>query len=134
MDASVQKKFETYPGSAQACFLEVRTAIFAVAKAEGLGVVMETLKWGEPSYCVKGGSALRLDWKPKFPQQLSLYVNCQTSLVETFKEVFGDIFRYQGQREIVFPLAEDLPLTELKVCISLSLRYHKIKNLRLLGL
>jgi hypothetical protein len=134
MDVNVQKKFETYPSSAQAYFLELRAAIYDVAKTEALGVVEESLKWGEPSYWVKGGSALRLDWKLKSPQQLSLLVNCKTSLVETYKEVFGDIFQYEGRREIVLPLAKSLPVTELKVCISLSLRYHKIKKLVLLGL
>jgi Domain of unknown function (DU1801) len=133
MELNVKQKYESYPENARALFSIIRTAIFEVAQSEALGNIEETLKWGEPSYLVKGGSTLRIDWKPKFPNQLSVYFNCKTTLVETFKEIFGNIFRYEGNREIVFLLSEEVPLQELKICISLSLRYHKIKNLPLLG-
>ncbi len=133
METNVKKKYDAYPDSVQKYFLNIRAAIFEVAKAEGLDIE-ETLKWGEPSYLAKGGSTIRVDWKPKFPNQLSVYFNCKTSLVETFKEVFGNVFRYEGNREVIFALSETLPLTEFKACVSLSLRYHKIKNLPLLGM
>lgn len=133
MELKVKQKYESYPENARALFSIVRAAIFEVAKSEALGNIEETLKWGEPSYLVKGGSAIRIDWKSKFPNQLSVYFNCNTALVETFKEIFGDIFRCEGNREVVFLLSEKVPLQELKICISLSLRYHKIKNLPLLG-
>jgi hypothetical protein len=134
MEPSVKKKFESYPDNAQAMFIKIRNAIFEVTQAEGLGSIEETLKWGEPSYLAKGGSTVRIDWKPKFPNQLSIYFNCKTTLIETFKEVFGDVFKYEGNREIVLMLSEKIPLSELKICISLSLRYHKIKKLPLLGM
>ena len=133
METNVKKKYDAYPDGVQKYFLNIRAAIFEVAKAEGLDIE-ETLKWGEPSYLAKGGSTIRVDWKPKFPNQLSVYFNCKTSLVETFKEVFGNVFRYEGNREVIFSLSETLPLTEFKTCVSLSLRYHKIKNLPLLGM
>jgi hypothetical protein len=134
MEPSVKKKFESYPDNAQAMLIKIRNAIFEVTQAEGLGSIEETLKWGEPSYLAKGGSTVRIDWKPKFPNQLSIYFNCKTTLIETFKEVFGDVFKYEGNREIVLMLSEKIPLSELKICISLSLRYHKIKKLPLLGM
>ena len=133
MELNVKQKYESYPENARALFSIIRTSIFEVAQSEALGNIEETLKWGEPSYLVKGGCTLRIDWKSKFPNQLSVYFNCKTTLVETFKEIFGNIFRYEGNREIVFLLSEEVPLQELKICISLSLRYHKIKNLPLLG-
>jgi Domain of unknown function (DU1801) len=134
MEISVAKKYESYPDNAKIFFMKIRAVIFEVAENEGLGDVEETLKWGEPSYLVKGGSTIRVDWKPKFPNQLSVYFNCKTSLVETFREIFGDTFQYEGNREIVFLMFKKLPLTEFKTCISLSFRYHKIKNLPLLGM
>jgi hypothetical protein len=134
MDPNVKQKYESYPSKAQIIFLKIRDAIFEVAHADGVGSIEETLKWGEPSYLVKGGSTIRMDWKPKNPNQISVYFNCKTTLVETFKEIFGDVFRYEGNREIVLLLSEELPLAELKICISLSLRYHKIKSLPLLGM
>ena len=133
MELNVKQKYESYPENARALFSIIRTSIFEVAQSEALGNIEETLKWGEPSYLVKGGCTLRIDWKSKFPKQLTVYFNCKTTLVETFKEIFGNIFRYEGNREIVFLLSEEVPLQELKICISLSLRYHKIKNLPLLG-
>lgn len=133
MESNVKRKFESYPDNVKELFLMVRATILEVAKIEGLGEVEETLKWNEPSFLVKGGSAIRVDWKSKFPNQLSVYFNCKTSLVETFQEVFGSVFRYEGKREIVFSLSEEIPLTEFKSCISLSFRYHKVKNLPLLG-
>lgn len=134
MELNVKKKYASYPDNAKNYFINIRTVILEVAKAEDLGEVEETLKWNEPSYRVKGGSTLRVDWKPKSPNNLSVYFNCKTSLVETFKEVFGNTFRYDGNREIMFSLTEELPLTEFKACVSLTLRYHKIKNLPLLGM
>jgi hypothetical protein len=134
MELNVKQKYESYPEKAQALFSIIRAAIFEVAQSESLGNIEETLKWGEPSYLVKGGSTLRINWKSKFPDQLSVYFNCKTTLVETFREIFGNIFTYEGNREIVFLLSEEVPMSELKICISLSLRYHKIKNLPLLGM
>ena len=134
MDLNVNKKYASYPDNAKVYFNVIRNAIYEVVETEELGKIEETLKWGEPSYGVKGGSAIRIDWKSKSPNQLSVYFNCKTSLVETFKEVFGDLFNYSGNREIIFLLSEELPIKELKICISLSFRYHKIKRLPLLGI
>ncbi|MES2823603.1 MAG: DUF1801 domain-containing protein [Pseudomonadota bacterium] len=134
MGPDVKQKFASYPEKVRIILIYIRDLIFEVAQAEGLGAIEETLKWGEPSYLAKGGSPLRIDWKPKFPRQLFVYFNCKTTLVETFKEVFGDSFHYEGNRAIVFAVSENIPLAELKICISVSLKYHKVKNLPLLGL
>jgi hypothetical protein len=75
-----------------------------------------------------------MDWKPKFPNQVFVYFNCKTTLIETIKEIYGDLFVYEGNRAIVLDLSKAIPLAELRHCISLSLRYHKIKNLPLLGI
>ena len=62
-----------------------------------------------------------------------MYFNCKTTLVATFKEIYGDIFTYEGNIAIVFTMAQVIPLQELLHCISMSLRYKKIKHLALLG-
>ena len=107
--------------------------IFQVADAYEMGNVTETLKWGEPSFSVKGGSPIRLDWKAKHPDVVGLYFNCNTSLVETFRELFGSTFRYEKNRAILLPLQGRLPQAELKQCIGLALRYQALKKLPLLG-
>jgi len=108
-------------------------AIFEVAKEESLGNIIENLKWHEPSYLAKNGSAVRMDWKEKSPSTISIYFNCKTRLVDTFNEIYQDTFTYVGNREIVFEIEDELPMQELKACISMALRYHKIKYLPLLG-
>jgi len=111
----------------------VRDLILSVAKQDGIPDITETLKWGEPSYISKVGSTIRIDWKAKYPDQYCIYFNCKTSLIETFKEIYGDTFTYEGNRAIVFKINEVLPHKELAHCISMSLRYKKIKHLVLLG-
>ncbi len=133
MDLSVKQKFETYPDHISILLGKIRDLILIVAKQDGISDITETLKWGEPSYVSKIGSAIRFDWKDKHPDQYCVYFNCKTSLVETFKEVYGDIFTYEGNRAIVFKIDQDIPLKELAHCLSLSLRYKEIKHLNLLG-
>jgi len=133
MNSTVQAKLDSYPSNVKRKLLRIRKLILEVGSEDEVGDITETLKWGEPSYLVKTGSTLRMDWKPKSPDQYAIYFNCKTTLIETIKEVYGDIFRYEGNRAIVFSLKEKLPVPELKACISLSLRYHQIKHLPLLG-
>ena len=133
MDEKVKQKFDSYPGNARSKLMEIRKALFEVASKDNVGEVNETLKWGEPSYLVKEGSTVRMDWKPKNPEQICVYFHCQTILVETFREIYRDVFGFEGNRAIVILISESIPIEELKHCISMSLRYHKIKHLPLLG-
>ena len=134
MIIEVKEKFDLYPNQVRNRLLEIRELIFAVAQTESLGEVMESLKWGEPSYTVKKGSAVRLDWKSQRSESVSVYFNCKTTLVETFREIYPGFFQFVGNRELVLLLSDRMPLHELKVCISLSLRYHTIKHLPFLGM
>lgn len=132
MESMVLKKFESYPNKVNVQMLALRQLVFDVAQELSLGEVDETLKWGEPSYSVKGASPLRMDWKAK-TNQLAVYFVCTTKLVDTFRELYSDTLNFKGNRAIVFQLDEEIPITELKHCIALALRYHKIKHLPLLG-
>ncbi|MBU1311435.1 MAG: DUF1801 domain-containing protein [Gammaproteobacteria bacterium] len=132
MKPELEAKFATYPVDAREQLQRIRKLVFAVAAEEGLGEVEETLKWGEPSFLVKGGSTIRMDWKPKEPDVIKVYFHCQTSLIETFKEIYRHEFEYEGKRAIVMPLraAETGPL---KHCLQMALQYHRLKHLPLLG-
>lgn len=133
MQDSVKQKFMTYPESIAVVLHEIRDLIFQVAAQDGITTVEETLKWGEPSYIAKSGSTIRFDYKEKAPQQFCIYFNCKTKLIDTFKELYGDTFVYQGNRALVFELDQALPNKELAHCLSLALRYKKIKHLPMLG-
>ena len=128
----VQAKFDTYPLGAKRQLESVRHLIFTIAEDNNLGAVEETLKWGEASYRVKGGSTVRIDWKPKVPDAIMVYFHCQTSLVETFKEIYQDEFEYEGKRAIVVPLTAHVDKGPLSHCIELALKYHNLKHLPLL--
>jgi len=133
MNIDIKEKLDLYPSKARERLNEIRNLIYKIAKEEQLGEITEDLKWGEPSYSVKKGSPIRMDWKSKQPNQVSLYFNCKTTLVETFKEIYRGSLQFEGNREIVLPISNSIPTNELKGCISKALRYHKIKHLPLLG-
>lgn len=130
----VKDVFENYPTSVQPQLLYLRELILSAAsEIVGLEKLEETLKWGEPSYLAKYGSTVRIDWKEKNPDQFAIYFKCTSSLVPTFKTIFRDKFKYEGNRAIVFKLNDKVPEIELKRCISMALTYHKVKHLPLLG-
>ena len=133
MDQSVKTKFDSYPDDAKRALKNVRTLILHTAKECGAGEVSESLKWNEPSYVTKTGSAIRIDWKAKNPAQYCVYFHCQTTLVETFRELYQDSFVFEGKRAMVFDIGEEIPSKEFQHCISLALRYHEIKHLPMLG-
>lgn len=112
----------------------LRQLIIDVAsETPGVGTLEEALKWGEPSYLVKGGSTVRIGWKETRPSHYVMYFNCNTKLVDTFKELYSESLKFEGNRAIVFHREDNVPLQALRHCVALSLQYHKLKHLALLG-
>lgn len=131
----VKKVFNQYPELVQSQMLDLRDLVLKTANdIEGLEEIEETLKWGEPSYLTKFGSTLRMDWKKKTPEQYAMFFSCSSILVPTFKAIFQDKFDFEGDRAIIFKLNYPIPVNELKQCIRLTLTYHKVKHLPLLGI
>lgn len=133
LDVAIKEKFESFPKEIRSELMRLREFILEVAKECELGSVEESLKWGELSYLAKGGSPIRIGWRPKSPDEYCLFFHCQTALVETFKEIYGDLFAYEGNRAILLQRSKTVPIEELKHCVRLALRYHKRKHLPLLG-
>jgi len=122
--------FKNYPLPVREKLLNLRSIIIETAKeTEAIAEIEETLKWGEPSFLVKKGSTIRIDWKVKFPEQYAIYFKCTSMLVSTFKNMFGDLFTYEGNRAIIFQLDDQIPNPELKKCIKAALTYHRVKHL-----
>lgn len=131
---NVAKTFQSYPEDIRRNLLNLRQLILDVASdTADIGNLDETLKWGEPSYLAKGGSTVRIGWKNSRPEHYAVYFNCNTKLVDTFKEVYSDTFNFEGNRAIVFHQKDTLPAEALRHCIALALQYHKLKHLPLLG-
>jgi len=131
----VETKFQSYPEEIRQKMDVLRTLIINTAKdIDAIQEIEETLKWGEPSYLVKKGSTIRIDWKAKKPNQYAMYFKCTSKLVLTFREVYGDFFKYENNRAILFNLEEEVPTKELKECIRMALEYHSLKHIPRLGM
>ena len=133
MPAEIKAKIDSYPSSVSTVLFEIRQLIIDVALELKLSELSESLKWGEPSVSSKIGSTVRYDWKAKMPEYVCVYFNCKTTLVETFKEVYGEVFTYSTNRALIFEIGVPLPIEALKHCFAMSLRYKKLKHLELLG-
>lgn len=127
--------FTAYPEPVRRKIATLRRLIMEAAAETGeITRLEETLKWGEPSYLVKNGSTIRIDWKKNKPRQYAMYFKCTSKLVPAFRALYNDVFTFEGNRAIIFQLEDALPETELKNCITAGLTYHKVKQLPLLGL
>jgi hypothetical protein len=130
----VKKVFDAYPNNVRIKMMFLRQLVLDTAKEiEEIKSIEETLKWGEPSYLTKIGSTIRMDWKKSNPDQYAMYFHCKTKLIDTFKEIYKDKFNFEGNRAIVFNIKDKVSVNELKHCVSLSLTYHNIKHLPMLG-
>lgn len=135
INPAVDAVFEQYPAYVKEKMHQLRALVYEVAEeTEGVDDLEETLKWGEPAYLTKHGSTLRMDWKPKAPDQYAMYFQCTSQLVPSFRFTFGDSLSYEGNRAVTFPLDDSLPIEKVKQCIKAALTYHKVKHLPTLGL
>jgi hypothetical protein len=131
-NASVAKVFDAYPANFRRKLLALREKIFRVADSiDGVGQLEETLKWGEPAYVTvetKSGSTIRIHWKKSNPTQYAMYFICTTGLVETFRTLFPDDFKYEGNRAILFAEKDEIPDDALTFCIGTALTYQRDKR------
>lgn len=124
--------FETYPRATGAVLRRMRGLIFEAAEeVPDVGALTETLKWGQPAYLPakpRTGTTLRIDALKEPRRGVAMYVHCQTTLVDDFKELYPGVFSYEGNRALVFEDGADVPRDELKHCIGLALTYHLKKR------
>ena len=124
--------FQDYPHEIKSKLLFLRNLIFEVAKkANGVGELEETLKWGQPSYLTsqtKSGTTILIDKVKSGKHDYAMYFNCQTTLVDTFREMFRDEFEYEGNRALLFKTKDKIATEKLKLCISMALTYHLDKR------
>ncbi|QDF68260.1 DUF1801 domain-containing protein [Shewanella sp. SNU WT4] len=125
--------WDHYPSAAKAYLLALTQLIYEVASEQQFGEVAASLKWGQVSFTVKGGSSVRLDWTINAPEQVALYFICHTRLVDTFKQLYGEQLILQGNRAIILPLTQPIPINILRHSIKLTFSYQRIKHLPLLG-
>lgn len=128
MPPDVQAAFDAFPPEVRHRLAEIRAMIFAVAGDDPrVGPVSETLKWGEPAYLTdksKTGSTIRLGWPQRVAGHAAIYFICHTTLVDSFRERFGDMFLYETNRAVLLPVAGDIPREPLAFMLSMALTYH----------
>lgn len=121
----------SYPAPLRAKLAALRSLILrTAAETEGVGPIEETLKWGQPSYLTavsKSGSTIRIDRVKSESGKYAMYFHCQTGLVATFRELYPDLFVYQGNRSIVFDVRDKIDKAALRHCIARALTYHARK-------
>lgn len=133
-NSEIAAVFASYPDDARDKLLSLRQLILdTAATTEGVGVLEETLKWGQPSYLTsetKSGSTIRIDQTKAGNGQYAMYVHCQTDLIETFKDLYPRVFTYEGKRAVLFDAEDKVSSDALSHCIALALTYHLRKKSR----
>jgi hypothetical protein len=126
-DPAAEAVFDAYPKPVKTKLLSLRRLIFDTAKAtQGVGMLQEALKWGQPSYLTPqtgSGSTIRIDRVKPAANQVAVFFHCQTDLVERFRELYPEL-RYGGNRSILLNAEDKLPEPALRHCVALALTYH----------
>lgn len=131
-DPNVKAVFDGYPRAVREPLLALRELIFEVAdKADDVGEIEETLKWGQPSYLPKTprtGTTVRIHTMKSPDDGYAMFFHCQTGLVDGFRSRYGDELTFEGNRAVVFPKGERVPKAALKHCVEDALTYHARKK------
>ena len=127
----VDAALASYTPAQRRRLLQLRKLIIKTARQLDIGELIETTKWSEPAYMPKRprtGTTIRLGCKKGDHAHYRLYVNCQTSLIDTFKTLFAEL-DYEGNRGVIFPVDQAPPADVVGVMVEAALTYHKNKRL-----
>lgn len=90
------------------------------------------MKWGQPAYLTsetRSGSTIRVAaTEPGSKHDHAMYFICHTNLVEAFRDLFGDVFTYEGHRALLFKVSDEVPDKELRECVAMALTYHRPRS------
>lgn len=120
-----------WPVKARNTLWQCREIFETVAKQAAVGTLDETLKWGQPSWRPtkpRTGSTLRMDWNPKFPDQLSLFVDCKTDLAARMQTLYPHLSENDGQRHLAISLDAPLPVQAITHLADMTFTYHRAKR------
>ena len=124
----VAARYRSFPAPLRGPLLDLRQRIFDVAAASPvIGALQEALKWNEPAYHPvrpRIGTTIRLGPLRNEPEAYALFVHCQTSLADSFRQLYAPLLRVDGERALVFRLGQSVPAEALDHCIALALTYH----------
>lgn len=127
-EPAVRAVFDAYPPELRAALLNLRQLIFATAVEADVGPLVEALRWGQPAYLTaqpRTGTTIRIDAVKGSTDRYAMYVNCRTTLMESYRQLYPDLLVFEGQRALVLSTAAAGPEAALKHCIALALTYHR---------
>lgn len=132
-DPEVAAAFDAYDPAIRAELLDLRQEILDTAAATpGVGAIEETLRWGQPSYLTSesgSGSTVRIaPTRRGSDHDYAVYFICHTNLVDSFRARFGDAFTYDGNRGLLFSIADPRPEEQLRAALAMALTYHRTKK------
>ena len=106
----IQAAFEVPDPVARQGLLTLRRLVFeTAADLPQVGVITETLRWGQPSYITeqtKSGTPIRLG-VPK-AGGFALYVHCQSRVIPEFLEKYPAWDRVDGTRAVLFQTPSEI--------------------------
>lgn len=114
------------PAGLHDCLVRLRMLVHAVALDEAAWPLVEEIKWGQPSYRSPHGresTPVRLGWTGD--GDAALLTHCQSTVVGEFRAVFGDRFRFDGNRAVLFASADEIREPELAELIRHALTYRR---------
>lgn len=131
MDPKVGAVFDAYPPVLRSPLLELRRLILETAVEADVGDMVETLKWGQPAYLTttpRTGTTIRIDAIKGSADRYAMYVNCKTTLLESYRLLYPDAFEFEGQRAVILSITSPPSITALKHCIAMALTYHQARR------
>lgn len=120
--------YDGYPEPVRRSLLRLRNLVLETARrTDGVGAIVETLKWNQPSFVTerpRSGSTIRIDAHPRGGGAVAMYFICTTHLVDRFRDLYPDVFSFEGNRALVFAPGKPIPEAPLRHCIAMALTYH----------
>ena len=128
MPTAVADTFASYESDIAKELCKLRELILVTAaETDGVGVIEEGLRWNQPSFLTtrsRSGSTIRVaPTSAKSDHDFAMFFICNTTLVEGFRDQFGDTFTYDGNRALLFNVGDELPVEELRQCVTQALTY-----------
>ena len=129
MHPDVQPVFDACNPRLRECLLRLRGHILATAAGTpGIGPLIETLKWQDPAYLPATphtGTTIRINAVKGSQDRYAAYFHCRTTLIQSFRSIYPGDFSFEGNRAMIFSVADEIPAEKLRHCIVLALTYHR---------
>ncbi|MGD9878717.1 MAG: DUF1801 domain-containing protein [Reyranella sp.] len=99
-DTRVAAIFDAYPPILRKRLAALRALMLETARqTDGVGRLTETVTWGQPSHLTEetgSGTTVRID-RLKAGDGYAVFFHCQSGLVDEFRQLYPDTFRFRGQ-------------------------------------